>query len=383
MEAVRVLADEIGPRPPCSEGEQRAARWCAARLQARGLQVQVEAFESRPTAAPMIASYLAVSAAAALLLAALPLLAFVAGIAALVLYARDVDGRPLVPARGGTSHNVVARRGGSTPPVLVVVAELDSGWASPRFGPRFPPGPRGWAIAVHGALVLVPAIAAAAWVAESTRPLPSTLWLVALVLTAVLAGAGASELYASRKRQGLDGANDNASGVAVLLQVADRFVAPDVWWVLVGSAHSGNIGMQRFLDLHAHELGEARILSLVGVGAGRLTAPAEDGMLRPRRADAPLIDAAVEAGAEMRSLRTVQSAAAVALVRQRPALTIAGLDERGSIAHQGLPSDSVDRIDDESLDRATDLVARVVEVFTGHADAGRPRRPHIDGTSPA
>ncbi|HEY7874862.1 MAG TPA: hypothetical protein VIG64_07035 [Actinomycetota bacterium] len=376
MEAIRVLAGEIGPRPPCSEGEHRAARWCAGRLEAMGLRVELEAFESRPSVAPILCRYLALSAAAAVVLVPLPLVAFVAAVAALVLYAREVDGRPLVPPRGGTSVNVVARRDAAVGPSLVVVANLDSGRPALRFSPRFAPGPRGWAVGLHLALVAVPVVAAIAWVTESTQALPPHLWLVAVGFGAVLAAAGAAE-WSSSKSAALDGANDNASGVAALLAVADRFAGSDVWWVLLGSGHAGNVGMQRFLEMHAHELGEARILNLTGVGSGELTAPREEGLLRSRRGDAPLMDAAVEAGAEMGPLRTVQTAAAVSLARARPALSIAGLDERGSIAHQGGASDTVADVDPATFARAVELVARVVEVFTGHRDA---RRPFVDGS---
>lgn len=379
MEAVRALAQEIGPRPPCSDNEERAARWCTARFQALGIEAQMERFASRPSATPWICAYLAAAGLGAALLVPFPLIGFVLGVGALVLYARDVDGRPLVGVTGGSSANVVARRKARVAPSLVVVAGLDSGRASPRFNPSFPPGPRGWAIVVHGALVLVPVVTAVAWVAESTRPLPPELWIASAALTAALLGAALAELRTEQRVPPLDGANDNASGVEILLRVAARFPDSDVWWVLTGSSHAGHAGMQAFLEAHASELGEARILNVVGVGGGRLTAPGDEGLLRLRRADGALMDAAVEAGADTRSFRAVQSAAAVAIANRRPALSIVGLDDRGSIPRQGWVNDVPAHLDEGCIDRAADLVARVVEVSTGHTDGARRGRPFVDG----
>lgn len=383
MEAVHVLAGEIGPRPACSDAEERTAEWCAGRLRERGLDVLVETFTSRPRAAPWTCAYLGLAAVGALALVPVPLLSFVLSVAALVLYARDVDGRPLIPARGGTSTNVIARHGAATDPSLIVVAELDSGRASPRFNPRFAPGPRGWALVVHAALVGVPVVSGAAWVAESARPLPSSLWTVALALTALLCVALLMDLRAEKALPLLEGANDNATGIEAIMQLSARFTGGAVWWVLVGSGHAGQIGMQAFLEAHGHRLGDARILGVRGLGGGELDAPADEGVWRLRRADAALLDAAVEAGTASTRLRATQTAASVAIARRLPAATIAGVDERGAVAKQGLPGDSSGNVDERALRRAIEVVARVVEVVTGERDAARAHPRLADDHDPA
>jgi hypothetical protein len=162
------------------------------------------------------------------------------------------------------------------------------------------------------------------------------------------------------------------------MQLTRRFPSGDVWWVLLGSGGAGQLGMQAFLEGHAHDIGEARILGVRGLGAGVLDAPAEEGLLRLRRADAALLDAAVEAGAASTRLRAVQSAAAVAMVHRRRAATIAGLDERGAIALQGWSHDVIGNVDGAALGHAIDVVARVIEVVTGERDAARARPPLAD-----
>jgi hypothetical protein len=378
MEAVRVLAEEIGARPACSGAEARAARWCAAHLAEDGLDVAIESFESRPSARSWIASYLGVAALGTALVVIAPLVTFVLGIAALVLYARDVDGRPLIAPRGGQSVNVVARAPGRAIPELVVVADLDSPTVSLVSSPHFKPGQRGWAVLIHGALLAGPAAGAAAWVAEAGRPLPATLWALAGLLAASLVAAALIELHADRRMPVTAGANDNASGVEVAMRVARRFPDAGVWWLLAGSGHAGNLGMTSFLESHAHELGEARILNLKAVGAGVPTATSDEGLLRLRRADGALLDAAVEAGAESHAYRATQTAAAVAIVHHRRACSLVGLDARGIVPNQGWTTDVASNVDPAALDRAEDLVARVIAVVTGARDRG-PSRPRSIG----
>jgi hypothetical protein len=83
VEAVRILADEIGPRAAGSSEEGRAAQWCAGRLAELGLDVGIETFASRRSARPWLAAYLGLAALGALLTALLPLAGFVLSLAAL------------------------------------------------------------------------------------------------------------------------------------------------------------------------------------------------------------------------------------------------------------------------------------------------------------
>lgn len=375
---MRVLAQEIGPRAPGSSEEGRAAQWCSARLAACGLDVTIDTFESRSSARPWLAAYLGIGAAGSALIAP-ALFGFVLSLVALVLYARDLEGRPLIEPRGAESTNVLARRGDAAPE-LVVVAGLDSARASLVSAPGFRPGVRGWNLVLHGALLAAPAAAAAAWVAEAGRPLPAGAWAVAAGLALVEAGGVALELHSERSMALVAGANDNATGVEVILRLARRFDDPRVWWLFTGSDHAGQIGMQAFLRAHAHQLGRARILHLKALGAGSATVAYDEGAFRLRRADGALIDAAVEAGAGSAPYRASQTPAAVAMVHHRRAATILGLDGHGSVPHEGWNTDVAANVDPVALDRAEQVVARTIAIATGARDAGSADR-RIDGSS--
>jgi hypothetical protein len=376
MEAVRVLTEEIGPRPACSGAESRAARWCGAHLADAGLEVEIESFDSRPDAHPWIAGYLAASGVAALVMVLSPLAGFVIGTFALVLYARDVDGRPLIGGRSQRSVNVVARRGGAAPE-LVVVSQLDSPRRTSFSASLGRPG----LVAVQGLLVATPALAAGAWVAEagdfSARRLASVAAL-AFVVTAI---AALSWRRATRAPFSA-GANDCASGVEVVMRLAHRFDDDRIWWLFVGSGHAGQLGMHAFLEAHAVALGGARVLNLLPVGAGSVSAAFDEGAMRVRRADGALLDAAAEAGAGSCSYRIEQSAAAVAIAHHRRALSLVGTTD-GSGPRHGPLGETVEDVEPRSVDAAEDLAARVIAVTTGATDRGPARRGWIGGGAPS
>ncbi|MEA2498379.1 MAG: hypothetical protein QOH26_784 [Actinomycetota bacterium] len=359
MEAIRVLAEEIGPRPACSQAEHRAARWAAARLGGSGYEVTVEDFPSRPSYFSAHASYFLIAALGALLAVPLPLVGLVLGVTGFVLYAREVDGRPLVRRHKGISHNVVARPHSADVPQLVVVAHLDSALASLPFHPKIVNALRPSLGALRAALFLAPLSAAAAWLSQAEGAVPSFLWLPALGSCAYLSFTAALLIHAQRKMRAVAGANGNASGVEVLMRVAASVPGPGVWFVLTGSGGSGMIGIQSFLDEHDGELGNARFLNLDSVGAGTLVATTEEGLLRERRADRAMWSAAEDAGAESRPFRTFPTDATALIARRFRATTLIGLDDDDLVPNWHTPADILGNIDPEAIDRA-ERVARAL-----------------------
>ena len=359
MDVVRALSEEIGPRPACSREEARAAGWCSARLGEMGYEVTVESFASRADCKPWHAVFFSIALAGAVLVVVLPLAAVVLGCAAAVLYARDADGRPLIKPRAGESRNVVARSPGSAEPDVVVVAHVDSARSSLLFHPRFVPGIRIAAVILHGALFLVPLLGAAAWIAEAEGGPPRYFGLASGAVAAVLAFATALHVHAYLRMPAVPGANDNASGVEVLMRLASE--RPEgVWFVVTGSEDAGMIGIQAFLDTHAHEVGGARFVNLDSVGAGRLIAAEEEGMVSARRADPVMLRAAEDAGAEAVDFRALPTDATVLLARKYKALSLLAVDDRGVPPNWHRPGDVAENVDPGAVDRAAEVARSVV-----------------------
>lgn len=362
MEAVRVLAHEIGPRPPCSAGERRAAGWCAARLDEEGHEAVVEEFPSRTSNAGLLAAYFGAAIVGALLIVPFPLGAAVIGLAAAVLYAREVDGRPLIRLFRGTSRNVVARpRASSGPPDMIVTAQLDgrahAALASIWGGALVRP----FGHAVHAALFAVPLVAAGAWVTEAGHDLPARLWVVAGCIVVILLGAIAATVVG-----GPGDANNDASGVEVVMRLAATGPRPGVWFLLTGSGSSGGIGVQAFVERHASEIGHPRFLAVGPVGRGTLSVTTEEGVVRERRADRHLWSAAEEAGAQTRAYRGFPTSVSTLLARRFRATELVGLGPRDLVPHPGAPPGDVAEDpfspSGESLHQATEVAAALVTV---------------------
>lgn len=367
MDAVRALAVEIGPRPACSKEERRAADYCAARLSRAGYQVEIEEFASRTNYALWYAAYLLLSALGALLIPVAPLAGLLLGVAGFVLYARDAEGRPLITPRGGTSRNVVARSRSSAPPEVIVMAHLDSARASLSFHPRFVGGFRTSVTLLNIALVAVPAVAGGVWVIEAGREPPSSAWWIGAGLAIYLFFAIGLLVHGHLRMPLVAGANDNASGVEVLLQLADKRLDAGVWFVVTGSEEVGMLGAAAFLRAHQHEIGRARLLNIDNVGAGELLAVTAEGVLRERRAEGWLIDSAIEAGATQRPFRGLPTDATVAMVRKVPSLTLLAVGDNGTPANWHWPSDVVENVNTESVQRAVEVAEHVVRSCVAEA----------------
>ncbi|MEA2486868.1 MAG: hypothetical protein QOF16_522 [Actinomycetota bacterium] len=313
MEVVDPAHPDSAVRPAASKAEARAAQWCAARLSASGYDVEVDAFPARTSIAPWLALDLAISTAGALLVGVLPLLAFGFGLVGIVLYARDTEGRASLAPRRATSHNVVGMT--SQSPRVVVFAGLDGiqGWSA--WHAALGQGLRYATLAVHFILVAVPAISAGIWIFGTHDAARAEILggLIAAVLSAVCVWICSHDLPAS--------GDDRDIPVQVALRVGELRL-PDVWIVFGGASGAGNEGIQALLRERGESLGAASILNLEQMGTGPVAAAEQEGVLKARRAFGGLVQAAEDAGAEIRDWRDTPTDGGVALAHHFKALTL-------------------------------------------------------------
>jgi Peptidase family M28 len=367
VNAIESLAGEIGPRPACSTQELRAARWCASRLESYGYEVDVEQFRSRRGGQIYYAAYFSMALVAALLIVPAPLVAVVVGATALVLYARDADGRPVIGPRGGLSCNVFARPPYSGRPRLIVVAHVDSARSSLSFNPRRIRYLRASVAGLNVVLIAIVLLGGVAWIAQEDGP--GWLWIAAAVAAAFLVWAIFVQVHSLVAMPAVSGANDNASGVEVLLRLASE-KPHGVWFLVTGSAEAGMIGIQNWIKRHPAEAAGARWLNLEGLGAGRVVAATEEGIVWPYRSDRAMVAAAQAAGARAVPFRNSCTDATALLARGRPALSLLAIDKRGLIPHRHWVSDAPERVRPEVLERATEIARAVVRVAVAQDAAG-------------
>jgi hypothetical protein len=296
--------------PPCSQPEREVLASLATDLQERGYAVDVEDFAARPSNEPWLAAFAGLAVVAALAVYVAPLVTALLGFVAVVLHARDSEGRPLLRRDSCAAANVVARAPSAVRPLLVVVTPAV-------------PHPRRFAYGVHRALVTslhvsmvaVAAGGAAAWVAEAETELPVPVAAGGALLAGAIAVASIF-LYGSSGRPA-----DRPATLDLLVRLAPALRDHAVWLVATGGRRGGLAGIQALLADHP-ETGGAWWLNLEPGEDDEVFAVSEEGTWRERRAHRFLLGAVEGAGAEVKKYRGVPTDATALLARHRRALTL-------------------------------------------------------------
>lgn len=362
MEIVRFLADGIGPRPPTSAAEAQAAAYVNARMREAGLAVEVQPFRAVATFALPYGLLYLLAAVSPLLYRVTRPGGLALSLLALVGLILETLSFPVVSSwlPSGRSQNVV----GTRPPVreqrrhLIFVAHLDTSRAALPFHPSWVGRFRASFLLTVAALVCLPALMALHWATGSR-------WL--LYLQALPAGLLALALLGLVHRETtmphVPGANDNASGVAVLLRLAeelDDLEHTALWFVATGCNESGNHGMRHFLRRYPFPRREAFFVNLDSVGHGELGIITSEGMLWPHRSDAMLLELARRSGtgAAFRPFRAMNTDALVPLARGYRAVSLMAL-EKGVPASWHWPTDTPAQVEPEVLGQAIRLAAAI------------------------
>lgn len=355
-----------GPRPAGSAAERRAQAYAAARLRAAGARVNTEAFATAPTFTWMwlaVAGLLLVAALAPWL--ALPgwAGALAGGLGAVGFWGIGAQNLPvyrllpMVP-----SQNVVGRLAprGAVRRRAVLVAHADSTRAALLFAPaqvrHF-----GRNFGLNLAAGALAALAAAGW---WLAPHPGWRWLALPALVPLAYGAGVL-IHRELCCRWVQGANDNASGVAVTLGLVEHLARhpleqTEVWAVITGAEEVGfPTGAICFRDRHRADLRRAAILVIDNVGRGDLRYLTGEGSFRFHRAAPALLALARDLcarhpqwrGAPGRVPRGSYTDAHPFLAAGLPALAVwAEVD--GVIPNWHWPTDVLDNVDPAALGRA-------------------------------
>jgi Peptidase family M28 len=363
---------EIGGRGPGTDAERRAANLLKRRLEEAGREAEFEAVDCWPNwpltyaalaVAAIVGSVLSVSApiaGAALAFAAL-LVLFLDG-TGLLLTVRRLLGRR-------ASQNVISREGGDKPGILVLVAHYDSGRSGAGFGrglqerratfgkllhrPIGPLEPLFWTMtAVFVCCLLrLPGLEGTLLTAIQFVPTVALILAVPLLVDVALTPA-------------VLGANDNASGVATALRLAERHGGNlehfDVWVLLTGAQEAVAQGMRGFIKRHRRALERDRtvFVNLDEVGVGTVRYARREGLVLASASHKQLVKLCEEiaeddepAGARAIVNRTASDGYA-ARSAGFPAITITCRNALDYTPDHHRPTDTPERIDPQALERA-------------------------------
>lgn len=377
LEAIDVLAGQIGPRAPTSEQEAAAARWLAERLEQLGLETEIEGF-------PAYRSFglfyipLFVLALASGWFKRLGAKVALGGLAAAIGFWEGEfrSWGSLGRLWPGSSQNVCAviDSAGQAERTVCLVCHLDSSRSGMMFSPVLAPYLGKILAGVSGAVGVQAA-------AHLLTRLPTRLGLWGSKLSrGVIAAALALVVERELRGEDVAGANDNASGVGACLALAEQLAAAPLSQTRVvvlatGGEEAGVLGMRHFLA--SRDTRDWLFLNFDGVGADASLRylRVEGGPLSPRRADEEMVRLAERIGAELPELGLsacdhgsgLPYDATAVLARGGRALTL--VCQGRSIPNYHWPSDLPTEIEPASLGRAIRLAQEMlVGIDRGEAD---------------
>jgi hypothetical protein len=365
-----------------SDSERRAANHLARRINDRlGREAHVEPIVVWPrwALAHLLHALLAIVGSAISVKEALAgtILVGIATIATL----GDVTGRlPLTRRLTGrrASQNVHAPETDPVKPgTLVLTAHYDSAKTGAIFGRRAGRAATlGLARVFTAALLLLLATSAArlagldGTVLSAIQFVPTVVLIVSLPFLADVLLSGPTP-----------GANDNASGVATVLRLAERYAGTldhlEVEVLLTGAQEPGARGMYAWLKRHKDELDPRRtiVLNVDEVGAGTVRYAVKEGPLVALRQHRQLRELCDQIAAEdahegryhaqpVTARRTGDAYAARA--RGIPAITVSC----GPAPEHHRPTDTPDRIEPQALKRAFGFCSELIELIDEEVGPG-------------
>ena len=381
-------------RLPGSDAERRAANAMAARLRGMGRRVEIDATYVHPQLPLVWAAHCLIAFAGSLAAAEVPPVGFAAVLFAATSLYLDMNARfyllrRLFFRRG--SQNVVSPGANPNAPSRVILAaHVDAGRTGLIFEPKqvarakrlssLLPFPHTrllfWSIAV-----LLPLLGARMAGVESDAISALQLLPTLFLLTAMFA------LVDWQLSDPVPGANDNASGVAVALAVAEELESDpaqnlDVWVVLTGGEECGMEGMRSFVRSRREQLDPATtfVIAIDSVGTGDVRWVTSEGLTVSFPMDARLCElagAVAEAdrdeSGDFRAAPLRHGFATDALAARAAGLRATAITclEPGAIlpARYHTPEDVPDAIDERSLGRAKGFTLALVRALD--RDRGR------------
>jgi hypothetical protein len=366
-----------------SDAERRAAGYLGERLEELDREVEIEPTSVRPNYPVTHVVHAVLAIVGSVLSVGVPALGAALVLLAVISTFGDLTGtfyiaRRLVGRRA--SQNVVSREGGEKAGTLILVAHYDAARTGAAFGPRLserravigklirrpigPWDPFFWSMVI----VLVASLLRIIGI----EGLPLTV--VQFVFTVVLIAS--VPLLADIALSGaVPGANDNASGVATVLRLAERHGGKlehfDLWVLFTGAQEPIFQGMRSFLKRHQREMPRDRtiFLNVDQVGHGTVRWATKEGNVLAYKYHPSLLpiceDIAEDDEDDHYGARAYVSRSAgdghPARTSGYPAVSITTLNAIDYSPHHHLPSDTPDHVDAEALERAYGFCSELID----------------------
>ena len=383
---IEALAQHRG-RSPGTDAERRAARDLEGRLRDLGRDARTEPIRIWPSYALTHLIHATAAIAGSVLAVSHPLAATVVLLVTALSAFGELTGwlhlaRRLTPRRA--SQNVVSPEDGGRAGTLVLVAHYDAARTGAAFGPRLTERRAALGKLVHRpigpfepffwSIFLLLACAVLRLAGVDSTPVAVVQFAATVVLIVSV------PLLADILLSGVTpGANDNASGVATVLRLAERYGGDldhfDVWVLLTGAGESMSQGMREWVRAHRRELDPTTtaFLCVDEVGAGTVRYRRREGFLIAPSAHRDLVALCDQVAADDEQddrrygARSVVARVAGDAYRARargfPAVTVTCANGLDYVPRHHQPTDTPENLDPAALERAFGFCSELVELI--------------------
>jgi len=311
----------------------------------------------------------------------IPILSLIAGLVGLILSWGYFTTRfkPLSPLfRHSTSWNVVGRLIKSNVPYKVIfTAHHDTARSGPLWNPKTVANFRLYFLIGFFALILLQILTSLNLFSIAAF----TFKLLVIIIGIYVLGHITMLLILGLKGELVQGAADNASGVAVMLDLAARlkelsFPEIEFWFVSTGSEEVGAVGMANFLKMYADDITKENtyFINFDNLGSGTPHYFLGEGMLNFYKFSKDLI-AVAEKASRLKAFKTITPAkyklaytdAIIPASKGYHAMLLLALDEREMIPNWHWHTDTVENVDMSvpqlASDFALEMVMKLHDIF--------------------
>jgi hypothetical protein len=387
-------------RGPGSDAERRAAGHLTERLEELGRNAETEGVVAYPRWALTYAIHAAVAVIGSVVSVTVPVIGAVLVLLAVLLTFLDAGGMALTTRRllgRRSSQNVISTEDGDKSGDIYLVAHYDAGRSGLAFNQTLqerraalsqrvttigPMQPLFWTMVA----VLICVLLRLPGVDSQILTIIQFVFTVLLILAL-------PALIDTAISSSVPGANDNASGVALALALAERFGGKlehfDVNLLLTGSQEALGAGMRSFLKKRKGDLDAIStiFLNLDEVGRGTVRFTTREGLLLPIKSHEQLVTVCEEIAEDAAPddedddhdeeddddgddehtpvIRAMESRTPSDAYAARgagfPAITVTCKGRLDYTPGHHQPTDQPDRIDDDAIQRAYDFSAELIE----------------------
>lgn len=371
LEHIYNLSVKIGKRGTSTEGEFKARDYIKSAFEQLGLKCSVESFKTITSFSyPYILIYLISVIGVIFLLLKKPILAIIlTGIGAIAFFLENSSFELvsiILPKK--TSSNVIGYLPSlkQAKKIIIISAHYDSSRSGIMFSPKFVKGFRNTFIGLVISIFSIFILTAMYWITNA-------FWVKIIVVILALDPLITIVLLLHREIKGeyTNGANDNASGVGVLLALAERFKdepleKAELYFVATGAEESGMVGMIDYVKHHQQILKNAYIINLDNCGKGYLSYIIEEGMIKKFPADHRLVSVADQLRnkgfeeVKPRVFTTMSTDALVPLARGFSAMSIMAFDESGILPNWHWTTDVYENVDPKTVNLTFEFISALI-----------------------